>query len=139
MGIGRDTEANQTVLSEEFLMTCGVNYCPESPASDTPSSDNSTSESVTEGNFKTTTTQIYTLAGVYLACSLISPLVISALVNPLTRYLEAKEVSIQFLGIEYSAYDWKAVGSIPVHWLIEVVSKPCHAGLLLVPGHLLAA
>ncbi len=86
LGIGRDTEANQTVLSEAFLMTCGVNYCPGSATSNTSSSDNSTSESVTEGNFKTTTTQIYTLAGVYLACSLISPLVISALVDPLTRY-----------------------------------------------------
>ena len=90
LGIGRDTEANQTVLSEAFLMTCGVNYCPGSPTSNTSSSDNSTLESVAEGNFKTTTTQIYTLAGVYLVCSLVSPLVISALVDPLTRYLSRK-------------------------------------------------
>jgi hypothetical protein len=90
LGIGRETEANGTILSDAFLQTCGVNYCPESSSlttsDESEDSDNSTLlESVTEGNFKTTTTQIYTLAGVYLACSLISPLVITVLVDPLTK------------------------------------------------------
>jgi hypothetical protein len=29
LGIGRETELNATILSDELLMTCGVNYCPE--------------------------------------------------------------------------------------------------------------
>ena len=90
LGIGRETETNVTVPTEAFLLTCGVNYCPESSSlsdvGNDPNDDNSTSvEAVTEGNFKTTVTQIYTLAGVYLACSILSPIVISVLVDPLTR------------------------------------------------------
>ena len=81
MSIGRETDVNATALSDEFLLTCGVNYCPESSSTE----DANNTNNVTESNFKTTDTQIYTLAGIFLACSILSPIVISALVDPLTR------------------------------------------------------
>ena len=83
LGIGRNT----TEISEESLSQCGANYCPwslEEKDEDTLEQEN------VEDNFETTKTQIYTLAGIYLACSLIGPLIIALLVDPLSKFGEVE-------------------------------------------------
>ena len=37
-----------------------------------------------EENFKTTKTQIYTLAGTYLGCSIVGPLILALFLDPLS-------------------------------------------------------
>merc|ERR1711860_463461 len=77
LGIGRNT----TEISEESLSQCGANYCPWSLEE---------KQENVEDNFETTKTQIYTLAGIYLACSLIGPLIIALLVDPLSKFGEVE-------------------------------------------------
>lgn len=70
-------------ISREELQYCGVNYCPKS----TPEpSINATLEPDLEDNFATSKTKLYTLAGIYLACSLVSASVVALFVDPLSRY-----------------------------------------------------
>ena len=76
LGIGRNT----TEISPESLSKCGANYCPWSLEQ----------KDEKEDNFETTKTQIYTLAGIYLACSLIGPLIIALLVDPLSKFGEVE-------------------------------------------------
>ena len=81
MGIGR----NQTEIDPETtLSTCGVNFCPKEPEKDVESVNNVT---LVDENFKTTDIQIYVLAGVYLACSLLAPILIAVFVEPLSRFV----------------------------------------------------
>ena len=70
-----------TNISKEALDMCGANFCPavEEPANKSGS---------VEDNFAVSKSSLYTLAGIYLACSLFSGIVISVLVDPLTRYGE---------------------------------------------------
>merc|ERR1712008_114454 len=87
--LGMTSDDNVTaVISEPDLSKCGVNYCPAVPV------DNSgvnTTEIVSkaEDNFSTSSTQLYILAGVYLACSILSAVVVAILVDPLSKYGEA--------------------------------------------------
>ena len=91
MGIGR----NQTEIDPETtLSTCGVHFCPADGSTekeDTEKEDtekvNNGSNTVVDENFKTTDTQIYVLAGVYLACSLLAPILIAVFVEPLSRFV----------------------------------------------------
>ena len=83
LGIGRNST---TDISEESLAKCGANYCPWS----LEDQEETEEEEVVEENFETTQTQIYTLAGIYLACSLIGPLIIALLVDPLSQLGETE-------------------------------------------------
>ena len=79
---GNRTETNFT---EEALAKCGLYYCPDvKNATNETESVNGTDAEV-ENNFKTDLSQIYTLAGVYLGCSIASAIVIALLLDPLTR------------------------------------------------------
>ena len=83
LGIGR----NDTATEEEnspIKSHCGVNFCPWTLETTNETSIPEDSKDVSE-NFKTTDVQIYTLAGIYLACSLIGPIIIAIFVDPLSR------------------------------------------------------
>jgi len=76
-------EKNETETLTD-LSICGVNYCPKE---DAPKEDNATSAE--DDNFSASKTQLYTLAGVYLACSIMSAIVVALFVDPLSKYGEA--------------------------------------------------
>jgi hypothetical protein len=72
---------------------CGVNYCPAAgPSAEeilaakaegtTPAPD---AAAEPDSNFEVSRSSIYILAGVYLACSLLSAIVVALFVDPLTR------------------------------------------------------
>ena len=63
------------------LSKCGVNYCP---AVDNPNV-NKTEIDHEEDNFSATSYQLYILAGVYLACSILSAVVLALFVDPLSK------------------------------------------------------
>ena len=63
------------------LSKCGVNYCP---AVDNPDVNN-TEIDPEEDNFSATSYQLYILAGVYLACSILSAVVLALFVDPLSK------------------------------------------------------
>ena len=86
LGIGR----NQTEIDPETtLSTCGVHFCPADGSTEKVDTEkvNNGSNTVVDENFKTTDTQIYVLAGVYLACSLLAPILIAVFVEPLSRFV----------------------------------------------------
>lgn len=61
---------------------CGVNYCPvTTPKDDTPKPENTTETD----NFTISIQQRYILAGVYLICSVLSAIIVSIFVDPLSR------------------------------------------------------
>ena len=71
-------------LSDAYLPQCGANYCP---ASAPVSSGNTTDSDDDHDNFKTDITKIYTIAGIFLACSLAAAAIIAIFVDPLTRWI----------------------------------------------------
>ena len=90
LGIGR----NQTEIDPETtLSTCGVHFCPADGSTEKDDTEkvNNGSNTVVDENFKTTDTQIYVLAGVYLACSLLAPILIAVFVEPLSRFVKKME------------------------------------------------
>ncbi len=77
-----------TEISKDALSLCGVNYCPSAPEptlSANASTDLSEAVEAIEDNFSTSKSKLYTLAGIYLFCSIVSGLVVSVLVDPLSR------------------------------------------------------
>lgn len=66
-------------MDETALMTCGVNFCPQSHA-DTEGSNHTNLA-------KPPMSKIYTMASIYLVCSVLSSIIIAFLVDPLTRYI----------------------------------------------------
>ncbi|XP_045110444.1 UNC93-like protein [Portunus trituberculatus] len=66
-------------VDEEALQLCGVNFCPHTTSS---SSSNLTNLA------KPPMSKIYTMATIYLVCSIISSVIIALLVDPLTRFGE---------------------------------------------------
>ena len=72
-------------ISLEDLQTCGYNYCPP-VAEDKPEEEEDKESSAVEDNFAISTEKLYTLAGVYLACSLTSVALVTFFVEPLTRW-----------------------------------------------------
>ena len=80
-------DRNKTVsVSEEDMKSCGAAYCPASLSS-APPTVNITELEPEPGNtnFDTSLSSIYTLAGIYLACSVTAALIIAIFVDPLTR------------------------------------------------------
>ncbi|XP_023320214.1 UNC93-like protein isoform X2 [Eurytemora carolleeae] len=82
-------DRNKTVsVSEEDMKSCGAAYCPASLSS-APPTVNITELEPEPGNtnFDTSLSSIYTLAGIYLACSVTAALIIAIFVDPLTRHM----------------------------------------------------
>jgi len=80
-------DRNKTVsVSEEDMKSCGAAYCPASLSS-APPTVNITELEPEPGNtnFDTSLSSIYSLAGIYLACSVTAALIIAIFVDPLTR------------------------------------------------------
>ena len=63
---GNKTEANVNV--------CGIHFCPDTPLPD--------------DNFTVSDTQLYTLAGTYLACSVLAWVFVAIFLDPLTRFCD---------------------------------------------------
>ena len=63
---------------------CGVNYCP-APVAVEASKNLTEEEADKEDNFSISKQKLYVLAGVYLACSVLSAIVVSLAVDPLSR------------------------------------------------------
>ncbi|XP_069973711.1 UNC93-like protein isoform X2 [Penaeus vannamei] len=66
---------------EVALLSCGVNFCPHTHAE-----NNNTNLA------KPPESQIYTMASIYLACALLSSVIIAVFVDPLTKYGEDDRV-----------------------------------------------
>ena len=82
---------NATAVDLDELYKCGINYCPTPDNLTKPpiSSDEAITEDVAQSASEEDTvdkTNLYILAGVYLAFSLASALVVALFVDPLTRY-----------------------------------------------------
>ena len=69
------------------LIICGSAYCPAA-ISASPVTNLTEEETDTNDNFKTDINKIYTIAGIYLACSLAAALIIAIFVDPLSRFGE---------------------------------------------------
>jgi len=80
------TGRNETDSGEDAdFSKCGVNYCPAVTSNDdVPKPENKTETD----NFTITIQQRYILAGVYLICSVLSAIIVSLFVDPLSRYGE---------------------------------------------------
>ena len=63
---------------------CGVNYCP-APATEETSKNSTEEEADNADNFSISKEKLYLLAGVYLACSVLSAIVVTLAVDPLSR------------------------------------------------------
>ena len=77
------TGRNETDSGEDAdFSKCGVNYCPAVTSNDdVPKPENKTETD----NFTITIQQRYILAGVYLICSVLSAIIVSLFVDPLSR------------------------------------------------------
>ena len=53
------------------ISLCGIHYCPDTP--------------LPEDNFEISNTQLYTLAGIYLTCSVLSWILVAIFLDPLSR------------------------------------------------------
>ena len=85
LGIGR----NQTeAISQSTNNQCGVNFCQPASAMAKEDSNNTVTSVSVDENFKTTDTQIYVLAGIYLGCSLLGPILIAVFVDPISRLVD---------------------------------------------------
>ena len=69
------------------IIICGSAYCP-AKISASPVTNLTEEETDTNDNFQTDITKIYTIAGIYLACSLAAALIIAIFVDPLSRFGE---------------------------------------------------
>ena len=81
LGLEEGGDNATEVDSVPDLSKCGVNYCP---AVDNPDV-NKTEIDPEEDNFSATSYQLYILAGVYLACSILSAVVLALFVDPLSK------------------------------------------------------
>ena len=75
-------------ISDEALALCGANYCPNVEAPKTINASAGQEDKALEDiedNFSASKSSLYTLAGIYLACSLLSAIIVSLLVDPLTQ------------------------------------------------------
>jgi len=87
LGMTSDGDNVTEVIKTPDLSKCGVNYCPAVPV-DNSGVNTTEIESKAEDNFSASSTQLYILAGVYLACSILSAVVVAVFVDPLSKYGE---------------------------------------------------
>ena len=73
-------------LTDDDIIHCGSEYCPSiavsAPVNITDNEDSP------KDNFQIDTSKIYTIAGIFLGCSLAAAAVIAIFVDPLTRFGE---------------------------------------------------
>ena len=74
LGSGKNTTTATEDLNSSVLAVCGANFCP--------SDGRVTNE--TSSNFETDITRVYILAGVFLICSIIAPILVAVLADPLS-------------------------------------------------------
>ena len=80
---GRDEY--DTPSDELISQTCGANYCP---AQLVTTEEEIISKNMTEeigDNFSISDQKLYTLSGIYLACSVGAALILAVFLDPLTR------------------------------------------------------
>ena len=83
------TEGNITTTEVEEIdydkisRTCGINYCPAGASESSNATE--VKEESSDDNFSATKSQLYILAGVYLACSLLASVTVALFVTPLTQ------------------------------------------------------
>ena len=80
---------DSVAISPEDLAVCGANYCP-SPTSEAASNRSINNKDVgpemtVNDNFSISDGNLYTLASIYLVCSLVSIVIVSVFVDPLKR------------------------------------------------------
>ena len=73
-------------VSEDALSLCGSSFCPDQLVKEEETSVNETKNN----NFEAASdkTNIYTLAGIYLGCSIMAALILAIFVDPLSRFKE---------------------------------------------------
>jgi hypothetical protein len=86
--LGLKENGNGTELKEVVpdLSKCGINYCPAVSVETNSTGEEETDE---DSNFSASRYQLFILAGVYLACSILSAVVVALFVDPLSKYGEA--------------------------------------------------
>ena len=94
MGLEEGGDNATEVDSVPDLSKCGVNYCPAVENPDI----NKTEIDPEEDNFSATSYQLYILAGVYLACSILSAVVLALLLTPYqSKYLLKEGIIVSFI------------------------------------------
>ena len=73
-------------VSEEALSLCGSSFCPDQLVEEAETIANETKNN----NFEAAAdkTNIYTLAGIYLGCSIVAAIILAIFVDPLSRFKE---------------------------------------------------
>jgi len=77
--LSNDEDATSEITAEEILK-CGANYCPDDLSDDSGNS--------TDDDNSPSTGSLYTLAGIYLGCSLCAALFLTIFLDPLSRFGE---------------------------------------------------
>ena len=91
-----DAAANKTSPTEDQLALCGANYCPKGPPKSDDDATTANATAAENENFNVDITRIYTLAGIFLACSLVAPVIVAVLVDPVSRYRLSKSNDYHF-------------------------------------------
>ena len=88
-------------LTDEEMALCGSSFCSQrtvatesvepKPAEDLFTKDNKEEEALPNANFDTDITKIYTIAAIYLACSLAAALLVAVFVDPLSKFEATEE------------------------------------------------
>jgi len=86
--LGLKGENETETVHTPDLSKCGINYCPAPAAVVNETVEEQEIEE--EDNFSASRYQLFILAGVYLACSILSAVVVALFVDPLSRYGEAE-------------------------------------------------
>lgn len=106
---------------------CGVNFCPDTEFCDA----NKNNSDDGDGGIQETTR--YTLAGIYLGCSLIAAVLIALFLDPLTRYgymnttllqpMHSDKIYVQstiYLKYSYSDMEKKNEPVVPHNWMEKI-------------------
>ena len=80
--LGLKGENETETVHTPDLSKCGINYCP-APAA--VINETIEEQEIEEDNFSASRYQLFILAGVYLACSILSAVVVAIFVEPLSK------------------------------------------------------
>ena len=81
--LGLKGENATDIVHTPDLSKCGINYCPAPAAVVNETVEEQEIEE--EDNFSASRYQLFILAGVYLACSILSAVVVAIFVEPLSK------------------------------------------------------